>query len=167
MSRWACFWTACATYAVAVGAGWWFAPDVVPLHFGLSGQADRMGGSGRLLATFGVLGVVMLALFVVLARGMRRMPLELVNLPARTKDWWIATEERRQRLRALVSEDVLLVGAVTFAFLAVVAMLSWIAAHRQPPALGWELPVALLAYVAVLGGYARHALRDRYRPGAA
>ncbi|TYL46273.1 DUF1648 domain-containing protein [Nocardioides sp. BGMRC 2183] len=149
--------------AVVYAAAWLVAylelPDRVPLHFGVGGGVDRWGEREDALITFAVLGIAMTALFAGVAYA--RIPTSMLNVPH--KSWWTATPEREQRMRMMMREDGLRLGAVTLLFLAVALLLTVRASALAEPHLDAWFAVALGLYCVVMIGYTVYAYRARYR----
>lgn len=135
----------------------------VPLHWDASGDPDRFGSRAEAALTVSLVGGALVVLFGGLARWMPRVPLELVNLPARQKAWWTATPERAAELRRRLADDVYVIGALTVGFVAVVALAGALAARRADQALGPVFLLATGAYLVVVLGWCGWLVRRRYR----
>ncbi|WP_181407589.1 DUF1648 domain-containing protein [Nocardioides sambongensis] len=149
----------CLAYAAAWVLACVRLPDRVPLHFGGGGDVDRWGGRTEALVTFAVLGLAMIALFAGLAAV--RVPTSMLNVPH--KEWWTATTEREERMRTMMREDGLRLGAATLLLLTAVLLLTVRAAGLAEPRLDGWFAVALGLYLAYLAGFTLHAFRVRYR----
>lgn len=162
MSRQAWFWSSLTLFGLVVAVGWLLAPDEVPLHFGASGEATRSGSATSLATTFVVVGAATAVIVGGLARWMPRLPAVMINLPQRHHAWWTSDPDRLARLRRMLAGDLWVFGAVTIVFLSVVAAAAFAAAHDEPQVLGWEMPVALVAYLGFVGVWSWYLLRGRY-----
>ncbi|MEQ6900636.1 DUF1648 domain-containing protein [Nocardioides sp. YIM 152588] len=154
------FATACGLYAVAWLVATTELPERVPLHYDLRGDVDRWGDRATLLAITGVVGVGVAALIAVLA--FTRIPITWVNAPH--KAWWTATEERVERLRALVRVDALWIGAMTLTLLAVLLFAMVRTADLEDPHLDTWFFAALGVYLLLIAGYTAYGYLVRYRP---
>lgn len=161
MSARAAFLGATAAYALAFLVAVARLPDRVPLHFDGGGQVDRWGDRATALVLLAVLGVAMTLLFEWTAGQTDRIRIAWLNVPH--QDWWTATPERESVLRARMSTDLWVIGALTMALLTVVEVSIVVAAHTEDPALGWPFFVALAVYLVAVLGYTALA-RPRYRP---
>lgn len=103
-------------------------------------------------------------MFLLLAAGVRRVSPALINLPPRQKEWWTAEPDRLDRLRAMLAEDVLVMGAVTLALLGGTALLTGLTAYQEEPGLGWGVWALLCVYVLALGLNVYRMMTVRYRP---
>lgn len=138
-------------------------PDRVPVHFGLTGEADRWSSKPAALVLFAVLGAVVFGLMAWSLRLVDRSDLTgpWVNVPHR--DWWTATPERLERVRRMLRRDLeaLTVGmAVLFLALQV----GTVVAARNGGGMG---PLALTVVLGLVGAmllYGIWAAVRRYRP---
>lgn len=148
-------------YAVVWVVAFVLLPERVPLHFGGSGAPDRWGGRTEALVTFAILGVAMGSLLGGVA--LARLPIQLVNVPH--KEWWTATEERTARLRAMIRDDGLRLGAATMLLLSALLLLTVRAARLDEPRLDAAAWVVIALYLAWVLGFVWRTLRGRYQPG--
>lgn len=139
-------------------------PERVPMHFSGSGAVDRWGSRSEALWTFGLVGGGLLALFLVLALVAPRLPMQFVNLPAASKEWWTATPEREAELRRRLGTDLGLVGAATVLLISATTIDTAWAARREDPALGWLFFVSLAVYLVLVIGWCVYTVTSRYRP---
>ncbi|MFB9312855.1 DUF1648 domain-containing protein [Nocardioides plantarum] len=136
-------------------------PDRAPLHFGPTGEADSYGSRGQVALMFVVIGVALVAVFAASGWLVRRGSTTWLNVPA--KDWWTATPEREQTMRAMLAADLHAVGTATFLLLAaVVAMFG--RAARDDAGLGAGFWVLVGLYLAAVLGWGVYSSRVRYRP---
>jgi uncharacterized membrane protein len=156
------FGVAVVMYVLLLVVGWATLPDRVPVHFGLTGSADRYEGRGTAVLVLAAIGLGTAALFAALAAVIPRTPLNWVDVPH--KNHWTATPEREHRLRRMMAEDMYLYGALTLTLLSgVLALILTVADDPQPrfgPA-GWSL---ISAFTLATLGYAWYCHRQRYRP---
>lgn len=158
------FWICAAGCLVPLVLGWFLLPDRVPIHFGVGGDPDRWVGRTRAVLEMGMVLGGMVLLFAGLAAGMARVPPGLLNLPRKQKEWWTAEPVRLDRLRAMLAEDVLVIGALTLALLGGVALLTGLTAYQQTPRLGPGAIVLIGAYVVALSVQVLRTATVRYRP---
>ena len=90
------FWVSVLAGLATAVVAWFVLPDRVPMHFGGSGEVDRWGSRTEAVVTFAVMIVGLALLFWVLTIMVPRMPEDLLNIPSRDKQWWLAIPERRQ-----------------------------------------------------------------------
>jgi uncharacterized membrane protein len=138
-------------------------PERAPLHFGPSGEADSYGSRGEVALSFVVVGAALLALFAVGGWLVRRGSTTWLNVPA--KDWWTATPEREQTMRAMLAADLHAVGTATFLLLAAIVALIGRAA-RDDTGLGPAAWVLVGLFLAAVLGWSLFSARVRYRPSS-
>ena len=138
-------------------------PARVPSHFAADGRADGWSSRTALMAMWTVVGLVVLVAMPVLARVASRGDGSLVNMPARWKAYWFATERRDDFARRFADDlDWFIAG--TGLFLVLVMAATTRAGHTGADALpGWLLPVAIGAYVLATALWTWQLAR-RYRP---
>lgn len=138
-------------------------PERVPVHFGLSGAADRVVSRPRALLELGLAGALVAGLLGGVATwASRSMPLSTLNVPH--KDYWTAPH-RAPRLRRMVVDDILVTGVATMLLLSGVLGATVAVADDPEPALGAWGWLLVSGFVAFMVGYASLA-RRRYRPGS-
>ncbi|GAA1145276.1 DUF1648 domain-containing protein [Ornithinicoccus hortensis] len=158
------FWISAGACLVLLVLGWFVLPDRVPIHFGVGGDPDRWVDRTRAVLEMGaVVGGVALV-FLLLAAGVRRVSPALINLPPRQKEWWTAEPARLERLRGMLAEDVLAMGAATLALLGGTLLLTGLTAYQEEPGLGWGVWALLCAYLLVLSLQVYRMMTVRYRP---
>ena len=148
------------TYAASVLLAAVLLPARVPLHFGSSGTVERYGTRTEAVVLFVLLGVVLLAVWAGCRQLVRRVGLELVDVPH--ADYWKAPE-REPELRTRLGADLDRLLAATFLLCAVIA------ASTLDAALGeGRLPVwffaAFAAYLLWTAREVWHLATRRYRP---
>jgi len=153
---------AVGTYAASVGLAAALLPARVPLHFGASGAVDRYGSRTEALVHFGLLGVGLLAVWAGCHQLVRRVGLQLVNVPH--ADYWKAPE-REPELRTRLQVDLDRLFAATFLLCAVIAAATLVAA-RGDGRLPWWFGVGFAAYLLWTAREVWHLTTRRYRPPA-
>jgi len=152
------------TVLVLAGVLVWSAfalPDRVPVHFGLTGEADRFVSRTRALVELGLLGAGLVLVFLATEALARRGPLSLVNVPH--KAHW-TTPEREPELRSRLSTDVWVFGTMTVGLVAAVAVVIVLVADQPDPTLGGRGWVLIGVYLAVVTTYSTFVITRRYRP---
>jgi uncharacterized membrane protein len=147
-------------FTVTLGYAWTVLPERVPVHFGLSGEADRVVGRQRAVLEMGLVGYGTAALLAGTGALVRRLPLSLFNTPH--KEYW-ARPANEPRLRQLVARDLWSVSALTMGLFIVVLLITVSVADDPEPRLGAGAITALVAYLAALTGYLVWS-RRHYRP---
>ncbi|MDN5893181.1 MAG: DUF1648 domain-containing protein [Nocardioides sp.] len=148
---------------VATGFAWFDLPDRVPMHFGGSGAVDQWGSRTQAVVTMGCILAGLSLLFWLLAIWVPRAPETLLNIPARDKEWWLASPGRRQRLNTRIATDLYILGGTTILFFVVIELLMVRAAHESAPALGGWFWVVLAVYLVGVLGYSGYMITVRYR----
>ncbi len=92
-------------------------PARVPSHFGIDGQPDAWMSRAGLQWLYAGLLLGMLLMFGALGPMIRKLPVEVVNLPNR--DYWLAPERREESIRA-ITRTLYVYGAATQVFMMVV-----------------------------------------------
>lgn len=146
--------------AVLVWAGYAL-PDRVPVHFGLTGEADRFTSRPRALAELGLVVALLAAAFAGSAALARRGPLALVNVPH--KDYWTRPEHEAE-LRRRLGTDVWVLGALTMLLVAGVTTHIVRVAEDADPRFGVWGWTWVAVYLAAVLGYSAFVLVARYRP---
>lgn len=136
-------------------------PDDVPLHFGGGGEPDRWGSRLEAVITMTFVGGLLAVILGGTAALVDRMPTTYLNVPH--KDWWTATPEREQRMRAMMRTDLYVLAAATMLFLAVVVVATTLAARAEEPTLGPLFLVALTVYLVLVVAWTVWAIATRYR----
>jgi uncharacterized membrane protein len=134
-------------------------PERVPVHFSGGGSPDSWSSRAAALWTFGLLGVGTGLLFVGLVWFVGRVPAQQINVPR--PDYW-KQPEHLGRMRRLLAEDMLWLGAWTLLLLAVVQVLVVRAAGMAEPRLGPEGFAAIGIYLLVVVARTAWALTRRY-----
>ena len=157
------FWISAATLAVVVAWSATALPERVPVHFGISGDADRFTSRTQAVLESSLVGGGIALTFSLIDLLVRRGPLSLVNVPH--KSHW-TTPEHAPTLRRMMAHDMWVIGTMTMAL--VVGMeLSILAVADQPgPKLGPWTWLMVAGYVVAVFGYGVHMQLHRYRPGA-
>ncbi|WP_337059483.1 DUF1648 domain-containing protein [Kineococcus sp. G2] len=101
-------------HAAAVVVAALVLPQRVPTHFGGGGEADDWSSRAGAVAVSALVGGALAALFTALAAGVRRLPVDMVNVP-NTRCWRAPEHEAELRRRAL--DDLWTVGAATILLL--------------------------------------------------
>jgi uncharacterized membrane protein len=155
--RW--FAAAGAVYAAVWLWSWGALPERVATHFTGSGRPDAWSSRPVALAVTAVLGAGTALVFVALVRLVRGARVGWINVPH--PGYW-KQPANLGRLRALMAEDVWLLGAWTLLLLAAVQALVVRAARLPEPRLdGWALGVVGL-YLAVVVARAVWSHTRRY-----
>lgn len=157
------FWLTVVLGVAVTVLAWFVLPDRVPLHFGGSGQVDRWGSRTEAVVTTGVVVVGIALLFWALTVWIPKAPASLLNIPAKDKEWWLATPERRRRLDRRLVEDLHVIGAATLLLVVVVELMTMAQAGADDPALGPWFWVALALYLVGVLGYTGYLVAVRYR----
>lgn len=165
MRTWGALTASTVLYAAAVvWAATRMPPDGIPLHFGATGTADRLGSRSAALTMMILLGVLVLGLGIGLVLLARRGPLTVVNIPHRS--YWSA-EHRQPELRRKLADDAAFVMSLTTVLLSLIPIATVLALTAQPvaapPVLLW---VSTAAYIAALLAWCVWLARHRYRPPA-
>lgn len=137
-------------------------PARVPIHFGPSGDADRFAARTEALAFFAGVGALLALVFWLADRATARESLTWLNIPH--KEWWTATPERRERARALLRHDGLVLAAATGVLMVVVLASTVAAAAADEPRLGWVFFAAFGAYVVGIALWVVRMYRGSYHP---
>lgn len=136
------------------------------MHFGKSGDVDRWGSRTEEVITQGVIVVGLVLLFWVLTILVPRMPETLLNIPARDKQWWLATPERREELNRRLVHDIHVMGTATLLLVASVGVVTMAQTRLERPSLGPWFTVLLAVYLVGVLGYSGYLIAVRYRsPG--
>lgn len=143
------FWGSVAAYFMVWAYAAAVLPERVPVHFGPLGEADRFASRTEALVTLGLVGLGTALTFVLVDFLLRRGDMSMLNIPH--KQWWTAAEQRRDRARVLMRDDMHVFGAATMLLLVVVAASTVVAAQADEPRLGWGFFVALFAYLVFTG----------------
>jgi uncharacterized membrane protein len=135
-------------------------PEVVPLHFGVAGEADDWGTRSSAVVFLTVVTAGLAALFALLAWATPKIPWEWVNLPG--KERWTELgrrEEVRRRLRA----DLLWLGAATSVLNIAVTLSILVAARSGSGRLPTWFFLAFVTWLGVIAVYSTYMYRARYR----
>lgn len=159
----AAFWVATTAGLVVTTLAWFTLPERVPLHFGAAGQVDRWGSRTEAVVTMGAIIGGMALLFWVLVLAVPRLPASLVNLPARDKEWWLATPERHEELNRRLVADLYLLGAATVLLVVLLEAATVWQARTPDPALGPWFWVLTAGYLVLVLGYTAYLVTRRYR----
>jgi sterol desaturase/sphingolipid hydroxylase (fatty acid hydroxylase superfamily) len=158
----ALFWVTVVIWALTLAWAAATLPERVPVHFGLTGAADRFTGRGRAVVELALVGVLLAAVFAASVALCRNAPLRFVNVPY--KSYW-SEPGRQDQLRQRLQEDLWVLGAATMTFLAGMVVVTTAAADQPSPSLGSGGWVLLACYLAAVIGYTAYVLLHRYRPG--
>lgn len=159
----AVFWLGVLAGLVATILAWFVLPDRVPMHLGGSGQVDRWGSRTEAVVAMAAIFGGLALLFWVLTLAIPRLPGSLLNLPARDKEWWLATPERHAELNRRIVGDLHILGAATLLLVVVVEVITMVQAHRPHPALGPGFWVIIAVYLVGVPGYCGYLVSVRYR----
>lgn len=122
-------------------------PETMAIHFGAGGEPDGWASAKANALIMAGTDVLLFASFAFLPQLMRITPDKWINLP--NKDYWLK-EENRDRAVAMVGDQLFKLGAVMFAFMFVVGLLSLQANLSDPVLLRedlfWPPLVLVLAY---------------------
>ncbi len=157
------FWISVLVGVVTTVVAWFVLPERVPMHFGGSGEVDRWGSRTEDVVTTGVMIGGLALLFWVLTILVPRMPESLLNLPARDKQWWLATPDRREELNRRLVFDLHVIGAATLLLVVGIEVMTMVQAHRLHPALGPWFWVLVSIYLMGVLGYTGYMIAVRYR----
>jgi len=125
-------------------------PDRVALHFSVSGFPDSYGSRlVNLLMTTG-LHIFLTTLFLALPILVKKLPLNLVNLPH--KDFWLAPERMDETIDALTLRFYHF-GILVNLFLIALNYLTYLANHSEPVRLNMLLFLAVLAIFFIITAY--------------
>lgn len=157
------FWLTVVLGVALTVLAWFVLPERVPLHFGGSGEVDRWGSRAEAVVTTGAMVLGLAVVFQALAVWVPRAPASLLNLPARDKEWWLATPDRRRQLNQRLEVDLHLLGGATLLLVVAIELLVMSRARQDDPALGpWSWVLLAIYLVAVLG-YTGYMVAVRYR----
>lgn len=138
-------------------------PDRVPSHFDAGGRVDGWSSRTPMLATWSVIGLVVLAGIPTLTRILTSGDGTRVNLPQESKDHWFAPE-RRAEFRVRFQDDIEGFTALTALLLvAMLALTTWVGTTGRDRVPWWVL-VGLVGGYLVLTGIWVVRLLGRYRP---
>ncbi|PPK97936.1 uncharacterized protein DUF1648 [Kineococcus xinjiangensis] len=157
----AAFLAAALLYAAVVAVSAVVLPERVPVHFGPGGEADSYSSRAWAVTVDVVLGAALTALFAGLAAWMRRVPLDLVNVP-HPEHW--KTPERAPELRRRLRDDLYGIGAATLLLLAALTALVTRTAVSGSERLPWGALVLVVVYLVGIGIWTVRTLTVRYRP---
>ncbi|WP_432494458.1 DUF1648 domain-containing protein [Kineococcus auxinigenes] len=104
-------------YAAAVVVAALVLPERVPTHFGGSGEADDWSSRTGAVTVSALIGAALAALFAALAAGVRRLPVDVVNVP---NAWYWRAPEHEAELRRRAVGDLWAVGTATMLLLTAV-----------------------------------------------
>lgn len=138
--------TAIALYA---GIAIWVliaGPDEVVGHFGTDGESTRLDPTVGFVTGLTVTVAGLVGLFLALPALIKRLPIELINVPNR--ELW-DTPELRALLARRMGADLDLIGALTVLLLTGMLVISTVAGFGiEIP--GWVFPALTAAYLLVL-----------------
>lgn len=115
-------WPVLLTLGIAVALGlriwsvWSQLPDTMGSHFGISGRADSFMSKESFFVVMVLIGGGSIATVFAARIWIRRLPPSLVNLPNR--DYWLATDERRETAIGRIGSLLDWTGMATAALLA-------------------------------------------------
>lgn len=138
-----------------------FGPDRVPMHFGADGNVDRYQDKWPAVISLSAVGLGVAAVLWACIRFLPRGSMTLVNVPH--KSWWLQ-EGHIERLRSMLVADLAWIGGCTMTLLSVMMLLTMRVADDADPDLGTAGWVAVLVYLAAVGGQVVYMFTSRYRP---
>ncbi|TIC88202.1 DUF1648 domain-containing protein [Nocardioides sp. GY 10113] len=156
----AAFAGSCLLYAAAWVAAAVALPDRVPVHFGFSGEVDRWSGRGELLVGTALVGLLVAGVLALVAFA--PVPASMVNVPH--KEWWTATPERAERMRAMARADALWLGTATMLLLTCLLVVTTAVADDPEPSLGPWFFAAIGIFLAAVTLHTAYSFVVRYRP---
>lgn len=148
-------------YAAAVVAAGFLYPDRVPVHFASDGTADRFQGKWVAVLSMAGVGVGLAVVLWLCIRLFPRGSMHQVNIPH--KSWWMQ-EENKDRLRAMLADDLAWIGGCTMTLLTVMLALTIRVADDPTPSLGTFGWVAVVVFLVAVGGQVVFMYTSRYRP---
>jgi uncharacterized membrane protein len=93
-------------------------PERLSSHYNAQGVANGWSTKGTFFMLYALLIGLMLAIFTLIPRLIRKLPSALINLP--NKDYWLAPERRDQTLEAFASQmrwfGVAVIAILVFSF---------------------------------------------------
>lgn len=158
----AIFWLSVLVGAAITTASWFLLPERVPLHFGGSG-VDRWGSRTESVVFFASLVGGLALLFWVLTVVVPRAPATMVNLPARDKQWWLATPPRRGEFNAMIIHDLHVIGAATLFFIMAMQIMIIVEAGKPDPGVAAWFWVVFAIYLVGVLGFTGYMVALRYR----
>lgn len=152
---------ACVAYGILLLWQAFTLPDSVPGHIDGAGNVTRWGSRTEHLVLGGVMGIGMVAIFVLPGLLADKLPTDMLNLPH--KDYW-TRPENWPTARRMLNEDLAWFGAATLVF---VGVLMWqmgaVASGTAGP--WWVFWVVTAAYlVGVLAHSWSMVKGSRWRP---
>ncbi|MEM8610294.1 MAG: DUF1648 domain-containing protein [Myxococcota bacterium] len=156
--RWAAVrWPLLLTVGIVLALGWrvvsvWSSlPDTVASHFAATGEPNAFMGKAGFFWVMGLVGGGTVALLFALPLFLRRLPSSMLNVPNR--DYWLATDERRQEALDKLAGFLGWMSMATAALLAVATDLAIRANLDGKPFANVPFLVCLAIYfVFVVGG---------------
>ncbi len=158
----AVFWVSVLVGAVVTAASWFLLPERVPLHFGGSG-VDQWGSRTESVVFFASLVGGLALLFWVMIIVVPRTPETLVNLPARDKQWWLATPSRREEFNAMIIHDLYVIGTATLLLMAALEIMIIVEAREPDPGMAPWFWILFAIYLVGVLGYSGYMVAVRYR----
>lgn len=158
----ALFWISVIAGAAVTAFSWFVLPERVPVHFGGSG-VDGWGTRTEFVVLFASVIAGLALLFWLLSLVMPRIPETMVNLPARDKQWWLATTTRREQFNTMMIRDLHAIGAATlFLMTALELMVIAVSQQSEPEVASW-FGIVLAVYLVGVLGYSGYMVAVRYR----
>ena len=157
------FWISVVAGLATTVVAWFVLPERVPMHFGGSGGVDRWGSRTEDVVTTGAIIGGLALLFWVLTIVVTRAPESLLNIPARDKQWWLATPQRRTELNRRIVADLHVIGGATLLLIVGLEVMTMVQAHREHPSLGPWFLIMVAVYLLGVLGYTGYMIAVRYR----
>ena len=125
-------------------------PATLASHFNAAGAPNSWQPKQAFFAIYGLVTILLVAVYLIVPRVIFMLPPELVNLP--NKAYWLSPQ-RRAETQAFLMDHFATFGAATLTLTIVVFQLAILAnipgnAPSMPPAI-WVLLVAYLAFTAI------------------
>ncbi|RMD92385.1 MAG: DUF1648 domain-containing protein [Calditrichaeota bacterium] len=124
-------------------------PQRMAVHFNAAGHANGWASKEGFVAIYLGTLLVLTAMFVGLARGLRKLPASLINLP--NKVYWLAPERREATLTSLANW-LQWMGIATLLFVMLIFHLTLMANLQPQPVLPrtfWPAFTGYLIFVAI------------------
>ena len=154
-----------AAYVVALVWAALVLPDRVPSHFDAAGRVDAWSSRTSTMVFWVAIGLLVLVGLPALTRLVTAGDGTWVNMPQRSKDYWLAPE-RRAEFRVRFADDMEAFTALTGVLLvAVLGLTTWVGATGRDSAPWWVLAGPVLGYLLLTVVWVVRLLRT-YRPPA-
>ena len=155
------FRTSVVAYFAAVAYAAVTYPAEIPVHFDVSGVADKFLEKTAAVVVMTSIGVLLVALLSLVGGRLTRGSLHNVNIPH--KAYW-TRPENLPTTRLMLRDDLAWIAGCTMSLLTAIIVVAVSVSDKPFPALGTPGRVALFAFLLAVGGRIVHMYTWRYRP---